>query len=153
MVLIPVLAFSSRSPRREFPASFSVFPGFLLPGPGPSAPGGPSGSYLTPMPSLSPQPRPPSEPPGQPAPNALTCEPSPGPSISAVAAATRQSGGSRPLASLSGAASTLTSCSWPRLHRGYRSSPEPSIGIERANPCLLLRWGRDFRAPREASWE
>ena len=144
-----VFAFSSRSPRREFPASFSAFPGFPLPGSCPSAPWGPSGSYLTPKLSVSSSPRPPAGPLRRLRPSALTCEPSPGPSISPVAAATRQSGGGGPLASPPRAVSTPTSscdsastASLARALRRQSASKEPIHGLLSAGGGTLTPPGR-----------
>ena len=81
-------------------------------------------------------------------PSALTCEPSPGPSISPVAAATRQSGGGGPLASPPRAVSTPTSscdsastASLARALRRQSASKEPIHGLLSAGGGLSRRQG------------
>lgn len=80
-------------------------------------------------------------------PTALTCEPSPGPSISPAAAATRQSGGGGPLASPPQAFSTPTSscdsASTASLARALRRQS----ASEKPIPVLLSAGGGTLALP------
>lgn len=109
----------------------------------PPPPEAPLGSRLTPTPSSSPRPPPLSPPQNGQHPAALTCEPSPGPSISPLAATTLQSGRDNPLASSPRTAFTPTSCLRPRLRRGPRRAQCRQSPSGEPIPALP-GWGRDF---------